>query len=457
MNSSMKSAIVVSQLPTGAPPVYSNIPADARTAESRGHARKVNFPPMSLSEKLTGLSLRDNGPIALVSFGHAATHWIGSTFYVLLPFLALSLGLGYAETGLLVSVIHTGSLVANFGSGPLVDMTGRRVFFQVLSVAVGALALAGLGGFGAESGLSSMAWLICMVAIMGMTANLWHPPALSYLSERYPRTRGYAFSIHALGASLGDTVAPLCAGLLLLSLDWRETAVAAAIPALCIAALIAVTIGPGARRAVGGASKQGLGLLAYFGNLRDVLRNRVILSICVMAGLRSMTQSGLTVFLPLYLVNVLGAGPAVLGATLAALQAGGLIATPVAGIWSDRVGRRPVVMAGLTASTVIICSLGFLGGGLLFIAGISLLGFALFAIRPVVQSWMMDMTPPSMTGSATSLMFGTQSCFNIAMPVIGGIVADLFGLTAVFYLLGVTMLASNLVVFLLPKETGRTA
>lgn len=410
---------------------------------------------MSLSERLTGLTLRDNAPIAMVSVGHAATHWIGAIFYILLPYLAISLGLGYAETGLLVSASHVGSLLANFGSGPLVDVTGRRILFQVLSVTIGAVALAGLGGFGGIEGLSSMAWLAAMVAIMGVTANAWHPPALSYLSERYPRSRGYAFSIHALGASLGDTVAPLAAGFLLLSLDWRQTATVAAIPALCVAAMIALTIGPGASRAARRAARVGLGLGAYFSNLAGVLRNRVILAICVMAGLRSMAQSGLTVFLPLYLVNVSGASPAMLGATLAALQAGGLIATPLAGVWSDRVGRRPVVMAGLGASTVVICSLGFLGGGVLFIAGISLLGFTLFAIRPVVQSWMMDLTPPSMTGSATSLMFGTQSLFNIAIPLVGGLVADAYGLTAVFYLLGVIMLLSNVVVFFLPKEEAR--
>jgi len=61
------------------------------------------------------------------------------------------------------------------------------------------------------------------------------------------------------------------------------------------------------------------------------------------------------------------------------------------------------------------------------------------------------LTPKNMAGSATSLMFGTQSGFNILMPVIGGLVADAFGLTAVFYLLGATMLLSNAVVFFLPK------
>lgn len=407
---------------------------------------------MSLSERLTGLTLRDNAPIALVAMGHAATHWIGATFYILLPFVANALGLNYTETGFLVSVMHISSLLSNFASGPLVDMTGRRVLIQVMAVTVGATALAGLGGFGGGDGFASLAWLVAMVAIMGATANLWHPPALSYLSERYASTRGYALSIHALGASLGDTVAPLAAGFLLTMLTWQQTASLAAVPAFAVAALIAIAIGPGARRAGRAAGPGGLGLAAYFSNLGMVLKDRIILAICVMSGLRSMAQSGLIVFLPLYLADVAGAGPVMMGAAMAALQGGGLLATPLAGIWSDRVGRRPVVMAGLGASTVIICSLGFLGSGIAFVAGISLLGFALFAIRPVVQSWMMDMTPKTMAGSATSLMFGTQSIFNIAMPITGGFVADAFGLTAVFYLLGLAMLLSNVVVFFLPKD-----
>ena len=160
-------------------------------------------------------------------------------------------------------------------------------------------------------------------------------------------------------------------------------------------------------------------------------------------------------FLPLYLVNAAGAGPAMIGATLAALQAGGVIATPLAGVWSDRVGRRPVIMAGLSASTVVICSLGFLGSGMVFVLGISLLGFALFAIRPVVQSWVMDLAPPQMAGSATSLMFRTQSACSILMPMVAGGVADTFGLVAVVYLFSATMLLSNVMVFGLPRDLAR--
>ena len=48
-------------------------------------------------------------------------------------------------------------------------------------------------------------------------------------------------------------------------------------------------------------------------------------------------------------------------------------------------------------------------------------------------------------------MFGTQSMFSVAMPVAGGLIADTYGLAAVFYMLAFTMLVANCIVYLLPK------
>ncbi|MEC8055069.1 MAG: hypothetical protein VX131_10495, partial [Pseudomonadota bacterium] len=82
---------------------------------------------MSLSERFTGLSLHDNLPIMLVGLGHGGTHWVAATFYIVLPAVAVSLGLSYTETGLLVSILHVSSFAANFLSGPLTDITGRHI------------------------------------------------------------------------------------------------------------------------------------------------------------------------------------------------------------------------------------------------------------------------------------------------------------------------------------------
>ena len=65
---------------------------------------------------------------------------------------------------------------------------------------------------------------------------------------------------------------------------------------------------------------------------------------------------------------------------------------------------------------------------------------------------MMDLVPTNLSGSATSLLFGTQSLLSIAVPPIGGVIADRYGLTAVFYFLAATMLVANVLVYLLPRE-----
>jgi MFS family permease len=406
---------------------------------------------VSLTERLTGMSLRDNAPIVLVGMGHGATHWIAATFYLLLPALSTTLGLDYAATGLLVSVLHVAAFVANFGSGAVTDMTGRRVLLQVTSLVVGAGALALLGTSG---GLLA---LVALVAVIGITNNLWHPPAISYLSSRFPGQRGWALSVHALGASVGDAIAPLAAGALLAWMTWGEVAAVSALPVLVVALLL--VLGLGRAPAAGSAPRGGSGKMAggdYLAGLKKVIRNRNVLGLCLMSAFRSMTQNGLLVFLPLYLANEMEVSPLVMGAALAALQLGGVVATPIAGRLSDRIGRRPVVLGGLGLSTLAIVVLTGLGSEVLFIAGVSVLGFALYAVRPVVHSWLMDMTPPELGGSATSLMFGAQTGLSILAPVLGGIIADAYGLTTTFYALAGSMLITNLLAWRLPAGRATT-
>ena len=396
----------------------------------------------------SGVPLRAQGPALLAAVGHGGTHWVAGIFYVLLPFITRDLGLSYAEAGTLVAVFHGAAFVANFGSGMVVDVTGRRVVFQLLSLVAGALALM---GFGVAHGFLA---LCALTALLGASNNLWHPPAIALLSQTYPANRGYALAVHALGANLGDTVAPAVAGVLIAAAGWQATAGWSGVPALIAAALIAAALLP-VDRPQPGAPARGAAFGQYLQGLRLIVRDRAILGLCVMAGFRTMTQNGLYVFLPLYLVDGIGAGPVAMGAAMMVLQLGGVVAAPVAGAVSDRIGRRPVVLAGLGVSTVLIAVLTLIRDPLVYAAGVSLLGFALFAVRPVVHGWMMDLAPPGMAGSATSLMFGTQSIFSVVMPVIGGAVADRYGLASVFYLLAASVLVANLVVVVLPREERR--
>ncbi len=390
---------------------------------------------------------RDQGPAFLVALGHSATHWIIGTFYVLLPFIQKELNLSYAETGGLISLFHASSFVANVGSGLAVDITGRRILLQFLALVVGGAALAGTSLY------ANLFWLYGVIVIVGITNNLWHPAAISYLSGRFPKNRGYALSVHALGASFGDSVAPIAAGVLLVSMSWSSVASVNALPVFGIAAAILVLLGPGEKPGNDHAQPN-ISREDYWSGLINMIRNKAVVGVAVMAGLRSMTQNGLLVFLPLYLVNVIGVGPFLLGMGMMAMQVSGLVAAPIAGVLSDRMGRRIIVLLGLGGTTLVAFVMPSVSGAYAFIILTGLLGFVLFAVRPVIHSWMMDLTPRELGGSATSLLFGTQAGLSMAVPVAGGLIADQWGLAVVFYILAGFGLAATVMTFLLPDSAA---
>ncbi len=388
------------------------------------------------------------GPMVLVALGHGGTHWVAATFFTILPFVATDLGLSYTETGFLVSVFYASAALANLPSGMAADVTGRRVLIQAVALALGALALAGFalvpGGTAAPLALAGA------VCVMGVTNMLWHPAAISYLSLVYPARKGFALSIHALGANLGDALGPLAAGAMLMVMRWPETALVNALPAIAIAGILVAALGRAHAGAAHRVRVEGAG--AYLRGMAALLKRRAVWLLCLLAGFRTATQNGLLVFLPLYLTHDLKASPVAMGLAMAMLQAGGVIAAPLAGLWSDRAGRRPVVLAGLAATTLIVFALTFIESVPVYVAGVSVLGFCMYALRPVIHGWMMDLAPKELGGSVTSLVFGTQSGLTTLMPLAGGVLADRFGLVAVFYFLAGTVLCANGLTLMVPKE-----
>jgi MFS family permease len=215
-----------------------------------------------------------------------------------------------------------------------------------------------------------------------------------------------------------------------------------------LAALIVLVLGRGG----GTAAVTAPAIRDYVGSLARILRTRAMWSLCLMAGFRTMMQTGLLAFLPLYLANDMGLNPFWMGVGMMTLQLGGMVATPIAGSLSDRIGRRPIVLAGMSGTTVIILLLTFVASPVVYVAGVALLGFVMYAMRPVIHSWLMDRSPPALAASLTSAMFGVQSVLSALAPIIGGALADRFGLVAVFYFLAAVVLVANLLALAVPKS-----
>jgi len=71
-----------------------------------------------------------------------------------------------------------------------------------------------------------------------------------------------------------------------------------------------------------------------------------------------MSQRTLSTFLPVYLAYELGYSPFWVGVGMFAMQAAGLVAAPISGYASDRVGRQETSVAALLLTSVILVAMG---------------------------------------------------------------------------------------------------
>jgi MFS family permease len=155
-------------------------------------------------------------------------------------------------------------------------------------------------------------------------------------------------------------------------------------------------------------------------------------------------------FLPIFLATQMGYSPVWIGACMASLQVAGFAAAPIAGHLSDTMGRRQIVMSSMMTSGVVLLFMAIAGNSPWFVFFIAILGFFLFAIRAVLQAWLLDATPPNMGGSSIGMLFAIQAIGSASGPFISGLLADRFGLMAVFYFLAGTIVVANMFIFFTP-------
>ncbi len=392
----------------------------------------------------------------LITIGHTLTHWYPATFYLLLPLIGKELGLSYSQIGLIMTCQYIAAAVANIPGGIVTDTVGRKGVLMAVSLFwVGFPYL--LMGF-----THSYLMLLACVSLVGFGNSIWHPTAIPTLGQRYPERKGYVLSLHGMGGNVGDACAPVVVGALLTVFTWREVVIMNVVPGLFTSVALLMFLGTlrlAPKRKVhtdeSGEAKQGFA--DYLAGVKTLFANRSLVLLSVSSSFRSMTQSALLTFLPLYLANVMGYPSVWVGACMFALQAAGFAASPVAGHLSDTMGRRSIMMSSMLATAVVLLMMAMAGGSVWFIVLVAVLGFFMYASRPVIQAWMLESTPRNLGGTSIGILFGAQAVGSAIGPLTGGMIADQFGLLAAFYFLAVTIVIANCFIFFMPKDSLKRA
>lgn len=179
--------------------------------------------------------------------------------------------------------------------------------------------------------------------------------------------------------------------------------------------------------------------------------NKSIFAILFFSMFGTVTGVGIVVpLLPIY-AHDLGASGIYIGLIFGAFSISRTFLLPYFGRQSDKKGRKPFIVAGLFAYTVVSMAFMLSNSVESLIALRFLQGIASAMIMPAVQAYVGDITPSGREGF-------TMGLFNMSMfmglsigPLIGGIIRDRFSLDTSFASMGfLTFIGFMLSFFLLP-------
>ncbi|MCH8310453.1 MAG: MFS transporter [Chloroflexi bacterium] len=384
-----------------------------------------------------------------VVLGHAIKHIYNSGLQtILLPEIKLGLGLSATQLGTLAFSRQMSGWFTTVAAGYLGDRFANKAAIM-LGIS---MTLMGISYFFAGFAPNYWMMLIAMLFV-GIGPSMYHPPAIGALSRRFPDKRGFAISLHGTGGSIGEVLGPLVTAGMLTFLMWRQVLQVSMFPAILAGFLIWGMMRSVSREDSGTASTSD-----YFKSIAVLLRKGRLAVLVAVTGLRSMGQSAIMIFLPLYLREDLEFSAGRVAIYLAMSQAVGMFAQPAMGYFSDRYGRKIVLVPSMTAMGLLFFALTYADVGIQLIVTILALGAFLYSLHTIFIAAAMDVAGDEVQSTVVSLIYGA-SFLGTLSPVFAGIIADNYGIEKTFLYGGAMILLATLVLALtrLPKTANQLA
>jgi DHA1 family multidrug resistance protein-like MFS transporter len=170
-----------------------------------------------------------------------------------------------------------------------------------------------------------------------------------------------------------------------------------------------------------------------------------------------ITMTGLGIIdpiLPLYARSMKATGIQ-LGIIFAGFALSRSIFAPIVGQYSDKHGRKNLMIAGLVLFTVVSACFVYAKTPLALTLIRFAQGFAVVLVTPVAQAYIGDLTPIGKEGKYMNLFFMSFFAGMAIGPYLGGILTDQFNIKAPFYAMGgLSFMVMVLVLFLVPESSA---
>ncbi len=390
--------------------------------------------------------------VCLLSLNFGIVFFDRNALNFLMPFVQPELKLTNTQVGLLASSLSLTWALAAFGIGKLSDTLGSRKRLLVLATVAFSLCsfMTGIA--------STFALLLGARLLMGAAEGGIMPISHAMIaSDVAPERRGIAQGVaQNLGSSLlGSFAAPVLLVAFAEAFGWRSAFYLAGIPGILSAILLWFLIDEPAPppKAVPGTQHK-------VHSTMDILRQRNVW-VCVVLGVLLVSYLVICwAFMPIYLTQVRGYTPEVMGWLMGTLGISAAICSFLVAGLSDRIGRRPVMIVMPFIGIILPLAALYYHGPAWAMAALFFVGWSLNGIFPMFMATVpSESVDPLHTATALGLTMGVAEVLGgVFAPSLAGMAADATSLSApLWIMLGLTILSGLVAMCLVETAPSQVA
>ena len=368
--------------------------------------------------------------LAGFTIAHGIFHFMQQSFAVMLPAIKETFGINPVQIGALMTAKEIAMGVSSLPGGVLSDrLRQHRGIIMAICMALFGISWLLIGV------ASVYPLLIFGMVLVSVATSVWHLPSMAEISRRFSQNKGASLAIFGIGGSFGDIFGPVITGLLLGVLAWRGViSIYAIVPLLLTFWFLWIFRGLGhAGQTDETADEKEVDLRTQINITLKYFKSTAIWKVNLVAGLRGMCYTIYVTFLPLHMQEGLGLSSQSIGFHFGLLWAIGIVASPLMGHLSDRLGRKPVLVPALLCSGTLTVILALFGQGVMFTIIIGMLGIFLRSDYALLSAAILDIVGQKVATTMLGVLSFLRFIMAAISPLIAGYLYQIFGMKATLF------------------------